>query len=501
MSAKRTTSILFTLRLLRMFVSILSAMVTAKYFGVKIEKDYWLLALAMTTSLVGAVWGPVNETFRTKFVYIQESEGVEKALQQTASLIGFIIRVSLVLCVVLFCSVDAITMIVLINSTPNSLSVFALLFICLLPSILFNEINNILICVLNAFETYYLPEIVATFTASVGLVFVYLTASYIGIFSLLVYNYIGIIALFLTLFVFLQKRHIRVFHCVFSYKWSEAKVFILYSIPLFLPYFISQSNSFFEKYLAGMLGAGMISLVDYARQFTVILQTVLSSVITTVMLPMLSKAFITKNQPSILQIITENTSMMFLILGLALCFLVGAAEPLCFFLYDKGAIDTDSLHRIAQLTRCYGMAFIGVVFYIISSISMLALNQRKQYAFIGAISQVVILAINFLLIGVFDVFIFPLSYGIVHIFAGGVLFYIMKIDNKKIVIYRLFRCVLSVILLSLIVLGVNQYIGIHKPVYSLLFTSLFVIMLSPLVMISVGLNIRPIIKKIMDRVL
>ena len=499
MSTKRTTSILFVLRLLRMLVGVLSAMVTAKFFGISIEKDCWLLALTITTTIVGAVWGPVNEIFRTKFVYIQESEGAMKALQQTSSLIGFIIRTSLILCVILYCFVDVISMGVFKNIAPESLGTFTLLFICLLPTILLNEINNILICVLNAFEIYYLPELVATFTSFFGLFFVYLTASYIGIYSLLVYTYVGIVVLLLTLIVFLRKRNIPIFQCVCSYKWGDAKVFIIYSIPLFFPYFISQSNSFFEKYLAGLLGTGTISLVDYARQFTNILQTVLTSVITTVMLPLLSKAFITKNQHSMFQIILENTSMVFLILGFALFFLVGSAEPLCSFLYDKGSIDSDNLFRIAQLTRCYGISFIGVAFYVIFAISMLALNQRKQYALIGAISQIMILVLNILLIGKLNVFTFPLSYGVVHLLTGGVLFYIMKIDNKHLISYRIFRCIVGITLLSFIVFGVNQYVAFHTPIYALLFTFLLTVIFSPLLMVSVGVEIRPLIKRIINR--
>jgi hypothetical protein len=38
------------------------------HFGANDEKDGWILATAIYSTLGLAIWGPINETFRTKFV-------------------------------------------------------------------------------------------------------------------------------------------------------------------------------------------------------------------------------------------------------------------------------------------------------------------------------------------------------------------------------------------------------------------------------------------------
>ena len=65
----KTTFLLFLFRAVGLLVSIMSVTVTAKFFGVSIEKDCWILALALTTTIVQAVWGPLNEIFRAKFIF------------------------------------------------------------------------------------------------------------------------------------------------------------------------------------------------------------------------------------------------------------------------------------------------------------------------------------------------------------------------------------------------------------------------------------------------
>ena len=55
------------------------------------ERDVWLLVLAFITTINLAVWGPINETFRTKFIFLREKEGEVEALRRTASLLSFIV--------------------------------------------------------------------------------------------------------------------------------------------------------------------------------------------------------------------------------------------------------------------------------------------------------------------------------------------------------------------------------------------------------------------------
>ena len=72
---KKIASGLFVLRLFRMSLSMVSLILSAKFFGVSMERDMWVLVTAFIMTLGSALWGPVNETFRAKFIFISESDG------------------------------------------------------------------------------------------------------------------------------------------------------------------------------------------------------------------------------------------------------------------------------------------------------------------------------------------------------------------------------------------------------------------------------------------
>ena len=67
-----------------------------------LEKDNWVLVLTFTTTIVSALWGPINEIFRTKFIYIKETEGEKRALNKSAALMGFIFFVTTFIGIILF---------------------------------------------------------------------------------------------------------------------------------------------------------------------------------------------------------------------------------------------------------------------------------------------------------------------------------------------------------------------------------------------------------------
>lgn len=500
MSIQKTTTILFALRLGRMFISVLSAMVSAKFFGISLERDSWILAITITTIIVNALWGPVNETFRTKFVYLKELEGKEKAIEKTSSLLGLIVFSTLILCSIIYLNVDKIAFYIIPNHTEESLSIFVNLFICLLPIILINEITNISTSVLNAFEIYYIPEVVGTISSLINIVIVYFLAPYIGIYSFLLSTYIGAIMFLFILIFFLRKNEIFIWNKMFSFNFSEAWMFIIFALPFFFPYFVGQCNSFFEKYLSGTLGVGLISSVEYARQFSSILQGVLNSVLTTIMVPMLSKAFIKNDKSSFSFILKENISTMFFIVGLALFYMIGTAEALCDFLFNKGSIDLEGLNRIVRLTQMFGVAFIGVLLYIMTGMALLSSNKRKQYATIGVFTQIAVLGLNIAFIDKLGIYTFPINYGLAHFVTALIMWYILEVNNKKNITFLIARCIIVVLGVSCFLLFVNVRLNVENSFWALIISTIIILFLSPIFAMGLSIDVRPYIKSILQRI-
>ena len=499
-SIKKITSYLFILRIIRMLFSVITVTFTAKYFGVSIEKDYWVLVLTFTTTIVSALWGPINEIFRTKFIYIKETEGEEIALNKSASLVGFIFCMTTILAILLFIFSENIAFLLTNNNSTEAISLFTVLLISMLPSLLINEITSICISVLNAYEVYYLPEIVGVFSGMIHLFIIIILAPIIGIYSLLVSNYLAIISLLIVVLIFLHKKGLSIiWQRLFNFRFSEVKIFLLFAIPFFFPYFVGQLNALSEKYLAGMLGSGSISSLDYARQFINILQSVLSSTLTTIMVPMLAKAFIKNEKKEFAKILKENFSICFCISCLAICMLSGASDSLCRFFFLRGNVTEDNIQIIINLTTTFGFSFIGVLIYIILGMALLASNKSKQYATIGVATQILVLSMNMLFYRNINIYIFPISYGISHLLAGILMFIILKIETKQHIAFYLLKSICYIICFTAILYIFNYWINFDSSLVNVVINIIILILISPLIAVSFGISLKPILKKIKIR--
>ncbi len=404
-----------------MLVSLVTVSLTAKYFGVSVEKDAWLLVIALISSITLLVWGPINETFRAKFIFLKEHDGENIALRSASSLLCGIIIITILLITVLAVCAPLIANFSAHDLGKSGIEWFLSIFLFLLPSLLIDELNNISTSILNAYNVFYIPEIVGSITSAIYIVVLLWLAPIIGIYSIVVGQYIATITLLVVLFVYLRRQHIFHIRWFLKPSFQLVKPFVYYALPFFFPYAIGQINYFTERWLATLLGVGNLSILDYSRRFTVILQTVVGSVLTTLMVPLLAKSHMSGKTSDFNMIVKQNVTVIYGIMLLAIPFLFGAAYPICDFLYHRGDITVRDIQNITQICQFYALAFLGVIIYIIFGNILLASEKGKIYAFWGVIAQIVVIATNFGFVSYLGLVIFPFSLGLVHLIIGGIM--------------------------------------------------------------------------------
>lgn len=495
-SIKKITFFLFALRVLRMLFSVVTLSLSATYFGVSVERDVWVLVSTFLAVICSAIWGPLNEVFRTKFVFIKEMEGEVYAISKTASLIGFMVWIILIVSLFLFLFSEEIAIGMTESLSSFATTLFSTMLVVLIPTFLINQLTSFGISILNAYDTYYLPEFIGVLSGIINLGAIVLLAPIIGIYSLVVSMYLSILILLLVVVVALRKKHIHFGRNVIFFKMKDVKIFLLFALPFFFPYFVGQCNMLAEKWLAAFLGSGNVSSLDYARQFTAILQSVLSSVLTTVMVPMLAKAFAKKNGSEFARILNENLIVCLGIMCLAIPILVGAAHPLCNFFFSRKSISLESLELIVCLTRLYGVAFIGVLIYLISGMSLLASGKNKQYALWGIIAQLFVLALNILLYRYVNVYVFPISWGISHLISAIFMFSILDVAGKGRILLCFAKYLLFILFATLVLYLFNRYFIFQASSITLLLNISLLILLVVLLLKDERRNVSLLLKKL-----
>jgi putative peptidoglycan lipid II flippase len=478
---------------MRVSISILTLPLIARYFGVSDEKDAWILATAIYSTIGLAIWGPINETFRTKFVTMKELEGETIALSRTASLIGFIFFLTTIVSILIFLYREQLAYYIDPNASVLRHNLISLLLYLLIPSLLLNQLSSIGTSILNAYDVYIVPEIAGSIASVCNLLLIIYLVPLIGVYALVISQYIGVIFLLLAILYFIKKINISISYFS-TIKWKELRFFLIFALPFFLPYFSGQISLIIEKWLANSLGNGKVSTLDYARQFGMLVQGIISSVLATIMIPNLSKKFAQRDQLGLFKAINDSLSTTFVALSITTTFLIGSSFPLTHFFFDQGNLTNFQLNEISLLMSLYGFALIAVVLYLFFGYLLLSTEKGKVYAFWGVIAQILVIVINIVFVNYFGIFIFPISFGVAHFIIAIVLFFYAD-DRYK---FKLLKSVLVksgvVLIISLLLYVLNINIKLNSPFLIISINSLFVVILIILFSNLLELNFKRIFK-------
>ena len=458
MNFKKISAYLILFRFIKIAFSIVTLILTAKFFGVSLEMDVWLIVSSAIATINLALWGPLNETFRAKFVFLKETDGEDSALFKVRSLLLFIIIITVIVSIFLALFSKSLIPFLAPSLENSEKEIFITILLFMIPSFVVNELTSIGTSILNAYDVFYMPEIMGIISAVINLLSIILLAPYLGIMSLIVGIYISIFILLVLIIYFLNKSNIPLLSGGVSLKWKYIKPFIYFSLPFFIPYFISQFQTILEKNLANNLGSGIVSIVNYSSQFKVIIQAVFTSVLITIMVPSLSMQFAKKNHIQFANVFKENVQIVFISLSLIVPFLFGAAEPIANILYNNGGIDSSSINEIVYLIRLYSISIISVMLYLIFGLTLLSQLQGVKYATQGAIAQVITIIANLLFYEKLGPTIFPLSLIISHFLVSLMMFKYLVLENKKIILLDISKYLLLILILSSILFTISSSI-------------------------------------------
>lgn len=177
--------------------------------------------------------GPINETFRSKFIFLRGELGENKALQKTKSLLyfTFIISVGLV-CFITICP-QVLAKIIAPTYSGIQYDKLIQMIAIVSPVLLITQLSAIGISILNAYESFFIPEITGFATAVLNLILLIFLAPYIGIYSLVISYYVGAILLLILLIIQIKKLNIPIFEGYKEVKFKEFIVFVIFALPFF----------------------------------------------------------------------------------------------------------------------------------------------------------------------------------------------------------------------------------------------------------------------------
>ena len=365
-------------RFLKMFFGIVVLYLSVKYFGTTFQRDSWVLSIAFWGIVICLLYSPINEIFRTKFIYIKEQEGEEAAIKSVNSLMNLFNLSYLVIAVIVFFCISPLTALFAPGFDDEMRRYLSLMIFSLIPFFVLQQHITILIGILNTYESYFYPEIVFLLSSIINIISIIFLSKLIGIYSLVVsttFNNVMMVAI-LTHMI---KKKVASFRLISREHIKWASPFVKLSLPMYLSAICSQLYLFVEKSLCTHFGEGMVSVFDYARQIATMPYVVFSTIVPIVMTPILSLAFINGDEDKF----SDEMRRLFHLFLYLTCFFVIMmiinGEQISFLLFtSKNVVFMDVLAYLSlgilfmTITLMLGQALIArdrVVDYVLSVIS------------------------------------------------------------------------------------------------------------------------------------
>lgn len=447
-----------------------------------------------------AIWGPLNETFRAKFIFFREEHGEAEALKRAQSVLVFTNLVTIIIVTIIIAFPQPLARIIAPTLKGAQFELLLFMIRIIAPSFLFNQLTQIFISILNAYQSIYIPEISGFISGIINLVLIITLAPLTGIYSLIYGYYAGLLLLGLLLVIQLQKLKLGLFKQLGQARLSEVKPFLLFALPFFFPYFAGQIAQVVEKSLSSAMGTGVVSIVDYSRKFSDILLNVLSSVLTTIMVPALSLKFAQKDTSGFFAEFKQSYQLGFLLMTLATAMFTACPDAFVAILYRQGSIDHGALSEISTLAMLYSWSAVAIFLYIIIGMALVSSKNGKIYAFYGVTAQLIMVAVNLLMFRTAGVYVFPLSLLFSHIIAAIFMFGKLP-TGKRILVKTTFSYLFLMVSNITILYLVNKYAAMpDHPILKIAANGALLLSLLLILIFALKLDERLIVVRIYNKI-
>jgi peptidoglycan biosynthesis protein MviN/MurJ (putative lipid II flippase) len=419
-SSRRISIGLGLLKLIKAVLTFFILVISAKYFGASSDRDTWIIGGSIITVTIQILFGPINETFITKYIHIREEISEETVNKSTNSLVSSIIILSLIASVLIYVFANPIADLFAPGFNYVEKGTLLLMIKILIPSLIILEITNILSSILNAYKSFFIPDLFSFISLILNILLIIFLSPSIGIYSLIVSSYISSI---LLLFILIRQLRVKFkinFKLVIP-KYALIKPFFLFALPIYINYLFSQTDVIIERNLTSKLGEGSVSMLDYARKFSELPAGMLVSIATTVLTPLLSLYFVKNTKKELF----EETQKYFrflilLIIPISAMFLVASRDIVTITLVH-GKFSSKFMEPTSGLLQWYGIGLFITTFYIVYT--QLIIAQKRIYFFskIVIITYIIKIIFNLACYKTLGLMTFPISSILANMLMGGIM--------------------------------------------------------------------------------
>ncbi|MBV8082727.1 MAG: murein biosynthesis integral membrane protein MurJ [Candidatus Eremiobacteraeota bacterium] len=397
--------------------------VNAKYFGEAWEFDAFLVAAIIPTLVFGVFNGALVSALVPVFSEYFAAKHEEDAWRLSSTVINVLFVLLLGAAALGWVLAPWIVRIVAVGFPPDHAAETVRMTRILMPTIIATSIAGVVQAVLNAQQRYRAAALQGIALNVLTIVGVLVLFKQYGIYALVFGTAAGLWAqLFVQLPSLLRRWRYR---AIVDLKHPGITALFVILGPIVVGSAVGQVNLLVDKYFASSLPAGAIAAMNYATKVVGFPQQLFAVAIATVIFPILSAQFATREIAALRQTASTGLRMTALITIPAAAGLIVLAQPILSVLFERGAFTSGDVVRTAGAMQYYAVGLLGIAASVVLTRCFFAMRDSRTPVIvaIGVMAQNIVLSA--LLVGPYGVNGLAASNSISSLSEALVLFYLL----------------------------------------------------------------------------
>ena len=351
-------------------------MLIAAFFGTGMEADAYLTATKLPTTLFDLVIGGViSAAFIPVFNSVLKKEGKKEALEFANRFIGMVLLITGLITIFGITFSDKLIGFIAPDFDLETHNLSVHLSSIMFPMIICTGLAFSFVGILQSFGEYNIPAIMSLVSNLAVILYFAVFGRVFGVFGLAVTMVIawGLQALIQvpSLIKFGFKLRPKL-----SFKDENVKSAMKLAIPMLVSTWVQPLYTIVNTRLASGIERGVSSL-EYANRLYIVITGVFSFVITNLIFPKMSRAYVSGDEEKSREMIVTSVKAVTLVILPVTAILSIFAKPVVAILYQRGGFTySDTLHTAGALS-CYSFGMIALAYNEILSKSLFSMQNSK----------------------------------------------------------------------------------------------------------------------------
>ena len=456
----QSTAMIAIFTLISKFLGFLREILIAYTYGSGYETDTYFLAMTATVMIMTTIGAALNTTLVPVFTEIDQKKGKEGKLKFLNNILNMVFFISIILALLGFFLSPTIIKILARGFEGKQFDLAVKLNRIGLPIVVFLGFTYVFSGYLHSSEIFGPPAIMGIPYNFVFIIFLIFFGNKGKIEGLMLASVIAASTQFL-----IQVPAIK--YQGYSYRLDidlgdpYLKKSLRLVIPVLIGSAVQQINIIVDKTLASSLVEGSISALTYASRLNDLIISVFVMAITTVVFPMLSKAFNEENHLQVNKIMGLGINIILLVTVPATIGMLLLAEPIVKIFFERGAFTETATTMTSQALIFYSLGLVAASLRILLNRVYYSFQDTRSPMINGITAVAANISLNLLFIDSMGHGGLALATSISTTFATFLLFINLRRRLGKIGLKRYLICFLKTLFAS-IVMGLFVYLIYFK---------------------------------------